>query len=144
MQRITPLLLSAAVLSVSALAGCHNDDHDTHHARSSDQSGTYYDRSQTAGTRVDRDTTTTYREGDVTGSGRIDSRTGATDTDLRTRNATPPVDNAAGAGVGGANEAGVTLPQPGTSGTRAPTQSANPDPHANTPRDATDAKVSDR
>ena len=137
MKRITPLLFSAAVLSVSVV-GCHNDEH---HARSSDTSDTYYDRSQTAGDRVYRDsTTTTPRTGDdLSGTYRT-----PTDTDLRTPSTNPPVGNAAGAGAGGANESAVTLPQPGTSGTRAPTQSANPDPHANTPRDATDAKLSDR
>ena len=137
MQRIAPLLLSAAVLSVSTLVGCQNDNDDRRHSRSRDTTDSYYDRSETAGTRVHRDTTTA--------SPRIDGRTSSpTDTDLRSGTTNPPVDNAPGAGTGAANEAGVTLPQPGTSGTRAPTQSANPDPHASTPRDATDAKASDR
>jgi hypothetical protein len=109
MQRISFLLFSVAALSVSALAGCHNDDKDQHHARSAD---TYYDRSQTAGDRV-------YGGGTA---------------------ATPPVDNAADTGTGGANDSSVAPSRPGTSGTAAPAQLSNPDPPVNAPRDTTDAK----
>jgi len=135
MQRITPLLLSAAVMSISALAGCHNDDHPSHHARSPDTSGTYYDRSQTAGDRVYHDSTTsTPRSGDdLSGSHRIDGRS-PTDSDSGTHGATPPIDN----GAGRTNEPGLTPTQPGTFGTRAPTQSANPQPNVSTPHDATE------
>lgn len=144
MRSFVPLF-AAAALTVAGLAGCQQDNTDTDipdntiDRRADINRGGAMDRSGAgAGVSGTADVDVRTSGGTTTGTRRgidVDASVD-TDTSVDTTVDTPGTrtgGDRSGAGIGGGNEDADTLTQPGTSGTCAPTQSANPDPHENVP-----------